>query len=49
MRYRVFVSGRPLAACDNGKPKICKTRVTLGVDENVVLSHREYHTARNKV
>jgi len=34
-------SSRTFAVYNNGEPKVCKTRVALGVDEDVLLSHRE--------
>ena len=48
-RCRVFVSSRPFVACDDGEPKICKTRVTIRVDKDIVLSLREYCAARSEV
>ena len=48
-RCRVFVSSRPFVACDDGEPKICKTRVAIRVDKDVVLLLREYCAVQGEV
>jgi hypothetical protein len=47
-RFAVFVSSRLFPASNNRESKICETRITFDVYEDVLLGFRQYHDALSK-